>query len=651
MCGLTGFLAPNGLSDSLENVARRMTDTLVHRGPNDSGVWVDQHCGVGLAHRRLSILDLSPAGHQPMVSAWGRHVIAFNGEIYNHLDLRKKLEAGGAAPRWHGHSDTETLLACFNAWGIEPTLQKTIGMFAISLWDRETRTLTLARDRMGEKPLYYGWIGGALAFGSELKALKAFPGFDARIERRALALFMRHNYVPAPWTIYENVWKLPPGCYVQFSLPLPGGASVRAYWSLRMAAQIGLQEPFAGSPLEAVDELERLLRQSIAGQMVADVPLGAFLSGGIDSSTIVALMQAQSSRPVKTFTIGFHEAEYNEATHARAVAHHLGTDHTEFYVTPSEAMEVVPKLPELYDEPFADSSQVPTHLVSRLARRQVTVALSGDGGDELFGGYNRYFWALSVWRRLDRLPLSARRAFAALIGGVPPSGWNRLFALMGSLVPRRLRFSNPGDKLHKLAGLLSADRPEAIYLQLLSHWDDPARLVLGAEEPLTPVTDPSAWLSSPDFESRMMYIDSITYLPDDILVKVDRAAMAVSLETRIPFLDHRVLEFAWRLPLSMKIRNGQGKWLLQQLLCRYVPRNLIERPKMGFGVPIDHWLRGPLRDWAESFLAEERLLREGFFDPIPIRQKWAEHLSGRRNWQYLLWDVLMFQAWLERQAA
>lgn len=628
-----------------------MADTLAHRGPDESGLWVDEANGVALAHRRLSILELSPAGSQPMISASGRYVVSFNGEIYNHLALREELAAAGAAPRWRGHADTETLLAGFEAWGIEATLKKSVGMFAIAAWDRTARVLTLARDRMGEKPLYYGRAREALVFASELKALRAFPGFEARIERRALALFMRHNYVPAPWTIYENVWKLPPGSYVEFAVPAAAQAPVTAYWSLQAAAQCGLRDPFAGSAEEAVDELERLLRRSIAGQMVADVPVGAFLSGGIDSSTVVALMQAQSARPVKTFTIGFREDEYNEARHARAVARHLGTDHTELTLTPREAMDVVPQLPRLYDEPFADSSQLPTHLVARLARRQVTVSLSGDGGDELFGGYNRYFWTMTLWRRVGRLPRPVRRAAAALMTGISPAGWNRMFALAGPLLPRRLRYANPGDKLHKLAGLVAAEGPEAIYLRLVSHWEDPARLVLGAEEPPTPVTDAAAWLACAEFEHRMMYLDGLTYLPDDILVKVDRAAMAVSLETRVPLLDHRVVEFAWRLPLSMKTRAGEGKWLLRRLLDRHVPRALVARPKMGFGVPIDHWLRGPLRDWAEALLAEERLRREGFLDPAPVRERWRQHLSGRRNWQYPLWDVLMFQAWLEHQGA
>lgn len=670
MCGLTGFLAPaSSWPDDASECVRRMAAALHHRGPDDGGVWADAESGIALAHRRLSILDLSPAGHQPMVSATGRYVVAFNGEIYNHLDLRKKLDGlpvdsgVGFSDRqvgrpWRGHSDTETLLAAFEAWGVERTLTNAVGMFAIALWDRETRLLTLARDRMGEKPLYYGWVRGVLAFGSELKALRAFPGFDNSIERRALALYMRHNYVPAPWSIYENIWKLPPGCFVQFAaqgasthVPPKGRGEIRAYWSAQTAAEQGLSNPFRGDENEAVGELERHLKQSIAGQMIADVPLGAFLSGGIDSTTVVALMQAQSSKPVRTFTIGFHEGEYNEAQHAKVVAQHLGTEHTELYVTPDQALAVIPKLPALYDEPFADSSQIPTFLVAQLARQHVTVSLSGDGGDELFGGYNRYFWAMALWRKLTRVPGPMRRFGAMSITAMPPVLWDRFFGFMEPMVPERFRYANPGDKLHKLAGLLAARKPEEIYLRLVSHWDSPASLVLGSEEPATVITDPAAWLDCPDLAHRMMYLDAVTYLPDDILVKVDRAAMGVSLETRVPLLDHRVFEFAWRLPLSMKVHNGQGKWLLKQVLYKHVPRELVERPKMGFGVPIDHWLRGPLREWAADLLDESRLKREGFFDARQIRDKWAEHLSGRRNWQYHLWDVLMFQAWLDANGA
>ncbi|MEW6694010.1 MAG: asparagine synthase-related protein [Pseudomonadota bacterium] len=606
MCGIVGYLDSHCRKEGAARTVNRMAVTLGHRGPDDAGVWVDTDAGIALGHRRLAILDLSPAGHQPMVSASGRYVVAFNGEIYNHLELREelsKLGAGGTAPAWHGHSDTETLLAAFEAWGIEMTLTSCVGMFA-------------------------------------------------------LALFLRHNYVPAPWSIFENIWKLPPGCYVQFAVAAltpgtypSGRGEVKPYWSLRDVAEAGLRDPFAGSEAEAVAELERLVQQSIAGQRVADVPLGAFLSGGIDSSTVVAVMQAQSCRPVKTFTIGFHEGEYNEAEHAKAVARHLGTDHTELYVTPEEAMAVIPKLPALYDEPFADSSQIPTFLVAQLARRHVTVSLSGDGGDELFGGYNRYFWTRALWKRLGTAPMPMRRALAAVMVAPSPHTWNRVFALLEPVLPRRLRVQLAGDKMHKLAELVALDSPEAVYRYVVSHWKHPAQeLVLGATEPSTMLSDRAVWPAAlaqgrRPFEAVMMFLDQLTYLPDDILVKVDRAAMGVSLETRVPLLDHRVVEFAWRLPLSMKIRDGQSKWLLRQMLYKYVPRELIERSKMGFGVPLDQWLRGPLREWAEDLLSEERLEREGFLDPAPVRQKWQEHLSGRRNWAYYLWDVLMWEAW------
>lgn len=675
MCGLAGFLVtPSSFPAEASAHARAMANAIQHRGPDDAGIWMDDAAGIALAHRRLSILDLSPAGHQPMVSASGRHVIAFNGEIYNHLELRGELDSGSSmhAPHphphpqplspgergekigWRGHSDTETLLAAFERWGVEATLKKTVGMFALALWDRETRTLTLARDRLGEKPLYYGWQKGVLLFGSELKALRAHPAFGGEIDRDALTLFLRHNYVPAPYSIYRGIRKLPPGSYLQVDgrslasgSAMAGKAQPVSYWSARAAAEQGVGAPFKGGEREAVDELDRLLRQSIAGQMLADVPLGAFLSGGVDSSTVVALMQAQSSRPVKTFTIGFHEEGYNEAEHAHAVARHLHTEHTEWYVRPEEAQAVIPRLPALYDEPFADSSQIPTFLVSQLARQHVTVSLSGDGGDELFGGYNRYFWAMNIWRRLGWAPRPLRSALAGVLTSCPPAAWNHLFKGFSRLLPARLRYANPGDKLHKLADILAVKSPEEIYLGLVSHWNQPGNVVIDGTEPATILTDNRQWAELPDFEQRMMYLDTVTYLPDDILTKVDRAAMGVSLETRVPLLDHRVLEFAWKLPLSMKIRNGQGKWLLRQLLYRHVPRELIERPKMGFGIPIEHWLRGPLREWAEALLNEPRLNQEGFFRAAPIREKWAEHLNGQRNWSYYLWDVLMFQAWLD----
>jgi len=647
MCGIVGLLgACRGSTQDLEHLARRMSESIRHRGPDASGVWCDSDAGIAFGHRRLSILDLSPAGHQPMRSACGRYTMVFNGEIYNHSELRRELERSGETQAWRGHSDTETLLAAVAAWGMEPALKKFVGMFAFALWDRQARTLTLARDRLGEKPLYYGWQGETFLFGSELKALKAHPSFHAEIDRQALALFLRHNYVPAPYSIYRNIFKLLPGTY--FSLRA-GEREVepKVYWSARLVAEAGQREPFAGTEENAAEELRRLLSRSIAGQMIADVPLGAFLSGGLDSSTIVALMQAQSSRAVKTFTIGFLNEGYNEAEQAKAVARHLGTDHTEVYVTPQEAMAVIPRLPVLYDEPFADSSQIPTFLVAQLARHHVTVSLSGDGGDELFGGYNRYCWATNIWRSVGCLPRSLRMALAGVLTILPPQAWNVVFQGLGRLLPVGWRYANPGDKLHKLAEVLPVRSQEEMYRNLVSLWKQPGKVVIGGNEHPFLLSDAANQADLQDFSHRMMYLDLVSYLPDDILVKVDRAAMGGSLETRVPFLDHRLVEFAWRLPLSMKIRNGQGKWILRQVLYKQVPKDLVERPKMGFGIPLDVWLRGPLREWAEALLAEDRLWREGFFNPAPIREKWTEHLSGRRNWSYLLWSVLMFQAWLE----
>jgi asparagine synthase (glutamine-hydrolysing) len=644
MCGVAGFLGRK--IDGSVDLAARMASALHQRGPDNSDVWVDDVSGIALAHSRLAILDLSPSGHQPMASATGRFTLTFNGEIYNHLEIRSRISDYA----WRGHSDTESLLSAFERWGIEATLESISGMFAFALWDHEKRVLTLARDRMGEKPLYYGWQGNTFLFGSELKSLKVHPAFNAEINRDALTLLLRHNAIPSPHSIYKNIHKLPPGTFLQIQLGRKD-AQPKAYWSTRAAVASGQRNPFVGNDREALYELERLLGQAVAGQMIADVPLGAFLSGGVDSSAVVALMQAQSARPVRTFTIGFHEAGYNEAEHARAVAAHLGTEHTELYVTAEQAMAVIPRLPQLYDEPFADSSQIPTFLVSELARRHVTVSLSGDGGDELFGGYNRYFWAVNIWKRIGWAPLPLRAALAGALTMLPPAAWNSAFSGLARFLPAGWRYANPGDKLHKLAEILAVRSPEEIYLGLVSHWKRPAEVVLGAHEPATILTDPKQWADLPDFESRMMYLDQMTYLPDDILTKVDRAAMGVSLETRVPMLDHRVVEFAWSLPLSMKIRHGQGKWLLRQLLYQYVPSRLIERPKMGFGIPVDVWLRGPLKDWAEGLLDENRLRREGYFHPGPIRQKWAEHLAGRRNWSYYLWDVLMFQAWLEARNA
>jgi asparagine synthase (glutamine-hydrolysing) len=648
MCGLAGFFRPGGLTQEAQAQARHMADRIISRGPDDAGVWADEAAGIVLAHRRLSIVDLSPAGHQPMVSGSGRYVIAFNGEIYNHVQLREDLSRAGLAPAWRGHSDTETLLAGFDAWGVDVAVKRAVGMFAFALWDRQARTLTLVRDRLGEKPLYYGWQGGVLLFGSELKALKAHPAFEAEIDRDALALLMRHNAIPAPYSIYRGIHKLPPGTRLTLASGQCDGAP-QPYWDVRDVVARGLAHPFAGSPDDAVAALDHLLRQAVRQQMMADVPLGAFLSGGVDSSAVVALMQAQSNRPVRTFSIGFHEEGYNEAEHAKAVARHLRTEHTELYVTAQQAMDVIPRLPSLYCEPFADASQIPTFLVSRLARQYVTVALSGDGGDELFGGYQRYALGQRVWGQVSQLPLALRRALARSVTALPPPRWNQLLGPLRRLLPKPWLSTNLGDKLHKGAELLAARTSTELYRSLVTHWPEPGVLVLGSHEPPTVLSDPALQPVTDHFLHQMMALDLMSYLPDDILVKVDRAAMGVSLETRVPLLDHRVVEFSWTLPWNYKVLAGEGKWPLRQVLYKYVPRELIERPKMGFGVPLDSWLRGPLRDWGESLLDESRLRQEGYFDTMSVRQKWQEHLAGQRNWQYLLWDVLMFQAWLEHQ--
>ena len=650
MCGIAGFLTLEE-PDNPFAIATRMADAIVHRGPDSTGVWGDKAAGVMLAHRRLAILDLTQAGAQPMMSACGRYVIVFNGEVYNFESLRIELKKAGAAPHWRGRSDTEVIVAAIATWGLEAALKQFVGMFAFALWDRENRTLSLARDRLGEKPLYYGWSGKSFLFGSELKALRVHPSCVSEINRDAITLLLRHNTIPAPHSIYRGIHKLPPGTFVNLT---EQDAATRKqpspvmYWSARSVAESRQRDQFQDSDAQAETELERLLSEAVGGQMVSDVPLGAFLSGGIDSSTVVALMQTQSSPRVRTFTIGFDEAGYNEAEHARAVARHLGTDHTELYVTPRDAMDVIPNLAAIYDEPFADPSQIPTVLVSRLARQHVTVCLSGDGGDELFGGYNRHYWVHNLWGKFGWMPRPLKAALVGALTTLPPTAWNAVFKQLGRLVPARLRYATMGDKLHKAAEILDQRSPDDIYQGLVSHWNNPARLVPGSREPATLFTDPSHRPDLPDFEHHMMYMDQTTYLPDDILTKLDRAAMAVSLETRVPFLDHRIVEFAWSLPLAMKIRHGQGKWLLRQVLYRHVPKELIDRPKMGFGIPIDHWLRGSLKPWAAALIEPGRLAREGFFDPAPIQRKWDEHQAGRRNWSYHLWSVLMFQAWLDR---
>ena len=649
MCGIAGFIELKRGFDpaALDARARRMAAAIAYRGPDAEGAWVSAPDGVALAHRRLAIIDLSAAGAQPMHGAGGRHVIVFNGEIYNYSEVRAALPDQA----WRGHSDTEVLLAAIAAWGLEGALGRCAGMFAFGLWDRHERVLTLARDRLGEKPLYYGVAGGALLFGSELKALRAWPEWAGGIDRAALDDFTRHACIHAPRSIYRNVRKLPAACLLRIPLADAGRAlelEPRRYWNLE---RIAAQAPAEIADAEAASRLEVLLSAAVAQQMVADVPVGAFLSGGVDSSLIVALMQAQAKSPVRTFSIGFHEAGYNEAHHAKQVAAHLHTDHTELYVTAGEARAVIPDLSTMYDEPFADSSQIPTHLVCRAARQHVTVALSGDAGDEVFGGYNRYLWAPALWRRVGALPHPLRQALSAGLGALPTGAWDTLLSpwnRQGSA----LGVARVGEKLHKLSRSIAGVRSlDDVYRRLVSEWQHPAELVIGSQEPPIRLDDPSpvAALTTP--EARMMFQDSVGYLPDDILCKVDRAAMAISLETRVPFLDHRVVELAWRLPARMKLRDGVGKWALRELLYRRVPRQLIERPKTGFAIPLGDWLRGPLKAWAQDLLDPDRLRADGLLEPEPVQRRWAAHLAGRGDHTAALWAVLMFQAWQQAQRA
>jgi asparagine synthase (glutamine-hydrolysing) len=616
-----------------------MTRSLQHRGPDDQGQWIDRDSGAGLVHLRLSIVDLSPAGHQPMTSADGRYVIIFNGEIYSFQEIRKDLEARGVTFR--GHSDTEVILESIALFGLDATLKRMIGMFAIALWDKKERALTLIRDRLGIKPIYWAKFGSLFMFGSELKALRATPGWTPRIDRNAVAAYMRHNYIPAPHTIYEGVQKLEPGCVL--TLPWGKEPTITRFWSARSVAKDGLANPLHGTDTELTDQLELLLKDAVKRRMVADVPLGAFLSGGVDSSTVVALMQAAGMGAVKTFSIGFDIPGFDEAPHAAAVARHLKTDHTELTVTSQQALDVIPRLPDMFDEPFADSSQIPTYLVSAMTRKHVTVALSGDGGDELFGGYNRYHYTQRFWKSLSLMPPPLRRAAAAALLAVPPDRWTAVLS--------RLPFAPPqvGDKLHKAASVLRLKSASELYRQLVTHWE-PDDIALNAREPQGILDDTTVDRDIPDLTGRMQFLDLVSYLPDDILTKVDRASMAVALEARVPLIDHRVVEFSWRLPRNMMMRNGVSKWILRQVLYRHLPQTLIDRPKMGFGVPLGDWLRGPLREWAETLLSERRLNDRGLLDTSKVRRRWGEHLKGQQNWQHPLWDVLMLEAWLERWA-
>jgi asparagine synthase (glutamine-hydrolysing) len=652
MCGIAGIL---GKAARSEGLLHAMGGSIVHRGPDDQGIFADPEAGLALIHRRLAILDLSSAGHQPMKSSNGRFVLCFNGEIYNHLELRRELEESGLTHNWRGHSDTETLLAAISTWGLQPTLERSVGMFAFALWDRQERTLQLARDRFGEKPLYYGWAGTDFLFASELKALRLHPRFFNPVSRDALALFTARGYVPAPWTIYEQIFKLMPGCILTVTPESPprchapkegfeeNGIRLDRYWSHPALVRAGLVDPIEDEH-EAIERLEHALETSVCGQSIADVPIGAFLSGGIDSSTVIGLYQRYSAQPVRTFTIGFSETAYNEADYARRVAKAFGTAHHEQIVTPRDALDIIPDMPRIYDEPFADSSQIPTFLVSRFAREQVSVALSGDGGDELFGGYTRYTATARAWGRIKSVPWPLRSIGGAIAGRIPSAIWDWVGVLAN-------RGDHPGPdfglKVRKsLRTIGRARHLEDAFVTLLDEWAGESSPVLGAGNVTAHLRPFEQTMPGASDALRMMSWDAVDYLPDDILCKVDRAAMAVGLETRVPFLDHRVAEVAARLPMRMKIEGRTGKAIVRKLLYDMAPRELFERPKAGFGVPVGEWIKGPLRPWAEELLDKRRVDQQGFFDANLVHRRWQDHLRGRRDSTTAIWSILMFQAWL-----
>lgn len=638
MCGIAGFYNSESQfsDDGLTDIAHKMGDSIAYRGPDDHKIWINGADGIGLSHRRLAIIDLSQAGAQPMTSACGQYVIAYNGEIYNAEEMRQDLSDFGLTYR--GYSDTEVILESCARFGIEATVTKMIGMFAFALWDKSTKSLTLVRDRLGIKPLYWGQFGTTCLFGSELKPLLSHPDCQKEINQDAIASYLRHSYIPAPASIYQNIEKLRPGHLITFQKGQP--PAQKCYWSLADIQQRASTHPYQGDATQAITDLENLLKDAIGRRMIADVPLGSFLSGGIDSSLVTALMQAQSETPIRSFSIGFHEQGYNEATHAAAVATHLGTNHTELYVTPQEVQAIIPDLPVIYDEPFADSSQLPTWIVSHMTRQHVTVALSGDGGDELFGGYTRYFMAQKISKMLFQQPAILRKLESHLLKALPDKYWDHI----GKLIPTSKRPSHFGDKIRKLSKILAGSENE-YYLRLISQWDNPNQLAKHGSEIETILHDPALIDKIPNLINRLQYLDTLTYLPDDILTKVDRASMAVSLEARVPLLDHRVVEFAWKLPQDMKIRQGEGKWILKQLLSKYVPQQLIDRPKMGFGIPVGDWITGSLRDWAEDLLSEQALKKHDLVDVGIVRSHWQDHLSGKHNYQYQLWNILMLQSW------
>ena len=645
MCGIAGAVEKNNTREKWRDILFAMGKSIEHRGPDDSGIWFDEKAGVGFAHQRLSIIDLSEHGKQPMISKSGRFVIAYNGEIYNFLHIKDMLSSYSIP--WQGGSDTEVVLAAIDIWGLEKAIEKFIGMFAFALFDKQEQKIFLVRDRLGIKPLYYSIFPQKIIFGSELKPIKLYPGFEKQINRDVLALFLRHNYIPAPYSIYKNTYKLTPGSILEICLK-SFDIKENTFWSAKDQALKGQNKPYQLDESNAVKDLESLLLHAVKIRMISDVPLGAFLSGGIDSTTITAMMQSLSSTPVRTFSIGFHEKEYNESQHARAIARYLGTDHTELIVTPEQLLDVVPKISSIFDEPFSDSSQIPTYLLASLTREHVTVSLSGDGGDELFGGYLRYNLGHDLWKKIGWLPVVMRNFLAGFIEIIPMGLLDKYGQNITKTAGRYSASGTAGAKVQALAEILAASDFKDLYKRLVSHWKFPDAIVIASKEAAS-LFDFSKDLDRfHDLYHRMMFLDLVTYLPDDILTKLDRTTMAVSLEARVPVLDHRVVEFAWKLPLSMKVKEQDNKWILKQVLYKYVPEELVNRPKMGFGIPIDQWLRSSLRDWAESLLDESTLKQEGFFNSEMIRRKLDEHVKGIRNWHYYLWDILMFQEWLHK---
>lgn len=643
MCGVIGSWSSSDYDHGA--IAINMADQIVSRGPDDSGVWTSVNDGFALAHRRLAIIDLSPAGHQPMVSSCERYVLAYNGEIYNHLDIRELLIKEANFSDWKGHSDTETLLVAISHWGLEETLKKLNGMFAFALWDNLSKNLYLARDRLGEKPMYYGSSRGTFLFGSQLKSFSVHPSWKGKIDLEALSLYMKYGYIPSPYCIYRGIKKLPPAHYIVVSNSGNSISEPKCYWNIEGSSEQSQSYDF-DNPELTIDSLENLLIDSIKRRMEADVPLGAFLSGGIDSTAVVALMQHISKEPVKTFSIGFKEEDYDEARQAKKIANYLGTEHSELYVSPEDTLSLLPKLTDIYDEPFADNSQIPTFIVSNLAKKQVTVSLSGDGGDELFYGYSRYFQAFNWWSKLSLVPRFFRQIISLLLTTIPGA-----LARLLEIFPQKYKIKHLKDRIPKFARLISAPDWLTFYDRIITQGNYPKPLVLNAPDSIGFLKRYKNNLEGLSLPKQMMYIDTMLYLPDDILAKVDRASMAVSLEARVPFLDHRLVEFAWQVPFEYKLRNRQGKWILRELLYKYVPKSLIDKPKSGFGVPIEYWLKGPLSDWAENLLNEKELKKQGLFDSIIVQEMWNEHKEGKRRWHVQLWRLLIFQMWYESNSS